>query len=111
MRMKTKVQRCQDKGAMPARFQHCEACGTKIIWARDDRYPENKIIGELINVEPNANQKGSIVLWYEVTTKGAPVGPQWFRLIDDLLEYKGDRWSRHLETCSKQLGATDVRAM
>jgi hypothetical protein len=109
--MKSRVQRCQTKGAMPARFQLCEACGAKIIWARDDRYPENGNVGELINVEPNANSRGTIVLWYEVTNKMKPIGPQWFRLIDEGLDYRGDRWSRHLETCSKQLGANDVRTV
>ena len=85
----------------------CEACGAKIIWALDDRFPEHKV-GDLINVEPTKNLRSSVVLWYEVTEKGKPVGEQWFRCIDEGSDYAGDRWNRHLETCG---GSIDVRPL
>jgi hypothetical protein len=81
------------------------------VWARDDRFPE-KDLGELINVEPNPQQgkTGNVVLWFEVTKTGKPVGKQWFRFIGGESGYTGAVWNRHIETCSKWEG-TDVRTV
>ena len=88
-------------GPLPSagNVQRCPGCGARIVWARDDRFPENSTIGDLVNVEPNRDNKGAIVLWYEVTEKGKPIGGQWFREIEPGGDYRGDRWSRHIKTC------------
>lgn len=88
----------------------CSACGEKVVWARDDRYPEKRDVGALVNVEPNplSTHEGTIVLWYQVTEKGKTVGEQWFRLIEPTSDYAGDRWSNHYETCGKIMKVDDA---
>ena len=85
MKMEKKVLRAQVKGSQPGHFTTCLACKAKITWAKDDRFPERNI-GDLINVEPNPDKTGTIVLWYEITAKGKSIGPQWFR---EILEHLG----------------------
>ena len=108
MNMKMKVQRVQRKGFLAGMVQTCDACGAKIIWARDDRFPE-KQVGTLVNVVPE--KQGTVVLWYEVTKGDKPIGSQWFRAIEENSDYAGDRWNAHIFTCSKQLGVPDVRTV
>ena len=95
----------QVAGVLNSKIGTCEVCSAKVVWARDDRYPENPNRGELVSVDPNppSTREGTIVLWYQVTDKGKPVGEQWFRTIEKDSYYAGDRWSPHLETCGKIL--------
>lgn len=67
-------------------------CGGHVVWAFDDLYPE-KALGVLVNAEPT--QAGSLLLWYEITAAGRPVGKQWFRELDPAHPYQGPRWERH----------------
>lgn len=86
--------------AAGAIFSTC-ACGAKVVWALDDRWPNDEI-GALVNLEPDPAGKGKVVLWYEVTSKGKPRGKQWFRYPDPREEYKGPLWRLHI--CGEQVG-------
>ena len=70
----------------------CPACKTPMVWALDDRYPDQKL-GSLFNVEPDPD--GFAVLYFEVDRHEIPVdGRQWFRIPPT--DYQGPKWSRHL---------------
>lgn len=76
-------------------FCTCVGCGTRIVPARDDRFPEAEVIN-LVNEEPDGG--GHVVLWYEVSTKGKPFAnaDQWFRMLDPSSDWSGARWSIHV---------------
>jgi hypothetical protein len=95
-----------------SKITNCSICGAQVVLARDDRWPESKVF-DLISVEPNpaSTNEGVIVLWYQVTEKGKPVGEQWFRMIPETSDYTGDRWSPHRETCGKIMKVDDVRSL
>lgn len=75
----------------------CPACKTPLVWALDDRFPEQKV-GSLFNVEPDP--AGFAVLYFEVDRHDIPIdGRQWFRI--PATDYDGPKWSRHLY-CQRQ---------